>query len=109
KDLSDPQRLFQLEGDGLPATFPPLRTLDHRPTNLPPQLTPLIGREHELREIAELIRREDVRLVTATGLGGTGKTRLALQAGSELVDEFANGVFFVPLAPVTEPDLVIPA
>ncbi len=109
KDLTDPQRLFQLVGDDLLPTFPPLKTLDHTLTNLPVQLTPLIGRERELRDIADLIRGDDVRLVTATGLGGAGKTRLALQAGAELVEDFPGGVFFVPLAPVTEPELVVPA
>jgi predicted ATPase/class 3 adenylate cyclase len=109
KDLSGAQRLYQLEVEGLPMEFPPLKTLENLPTNLPTQLTPLVGREQELREIAALVRRDEVRLVTATGLGGTGKTRLALQAGVELLDDFPSGVFFVPLASLTEPALVIPA
>ena len=109
KDLGEPQRLYQLVVDGLPTTYPPLRTLENRPTNLPAQVTPFIGRDRELRELGELVRKPDVRLVTLTGPGGTGKTRLALQVAADLVDAFPNGVFFVPLAPIFDPMLVVPA
>jgi predicted ATPase/class 3 adenylate cyclase len=109
KDLSAPQQIFQLVGEGLEKGFPPLATLETRPTNLPPQPTRLIGREQELAEVGELLRRVDVRLVTVTGPGGAGKTRLALQAAADLLDDFADGVFFVGLAGVAEPSLVIPA
>jgi predicted ATPase/class 3 adenylate cyclase len=109
KDLSAPQQIFQLVGEGLEREFPPLATLETRPTNLPPQPTRLIGREQELAEVGELIRRVDVRLVTVTGPGGAGKTRLALQAAADLLDDFADGVFFVGLAGVAESSLVIPA
>jgi predicted ATPase/class 3 adenylate cyclase len=109
KDLSAPQQIFQLVGEGLERKFPPLATLETRPTNLPPQPTRLIGREHELAEVGELLRRVDVRLLTVTGPGGAGKTRLALQAAADLLDDFADGVFFVGLAGVAEPSLVIPA
>ena len=109
KDLSAPQQIFQLVGEGLEREFPPLATLETRPTNLPPQPTRLIGREQELAEVGELLRRVDVRLVTVTGPGGAGKTRLALQAAADLLDDFADGVFFVGLAGVAEPSLVIPA
>ena len=109
KDLSAPQPIFQLVGEGLEREFPPLATLETRPTNLPPQPTHLIGREQELAEVGELLRRVDVRLVTVTGPGGAGKTRLALQAAADLLDDFADGVFFVGLAGVVEPSLVIPA
>ena len=98
KDLSAPQRLYQL-GDG---DFPPLKTL-HR-TNLPFQPTPLIGREPELEELAEHLGEH--RLVTLVGPGGTGKTRLALQAAAEAVESFEHGVWWVPLAPVTDPERV---
>jgi predicted ATPase/class 3 adenylate cyclase len=108
KDLSDPQRLFQLVGDGLGSDFPPPRTLENRPTNLPTQPTPLVGRERELEELTELLCREQVRLVTLTGPGGTGKTRLALQAAAELIERYANGVFFVNLAALSDPSLVLP-
>ena len=107
KDLTEPQRLFRLVLKGLPERFPPLRTLENRPTNLPVQPTPLVGRDREVAEVVELLRRPDVRAVTLTGPGGTGKTRLALQAAAELVEDFPHGVFFVTLAAITDPELVL--
>jgi len=107
KDLSRPQRLYQLELDGLPCEFPPLKTLDNRPTNLPVQPNELIGRERELDEAAALLR-DGLRVLTLTGTGGTGKTRLALQLAAEVVEAFPNGVFFVSLAPVQDWELVAP-
>ena len=100
KDLTAPQRLYQLGG----GEFPPLKTLYQ--TNLPVQPTPLVGRERELGEVIELLRRE--RLVTLTGAGGSGKTRLALQAAAELTDDFKDGVWWVSLAALRDPQLVEP-
>jgi predicted ATPase len=100
KDLGQPVRLYQV-GEG---EFPPLRSLNQ--TNLPAQPGPLVGRERELREIARLL--QEARIVTLTGPGGSGKTRLALQTAAELVDAFDQGVFWVPLATVTEAELVVP-
>jgi predicted ATPase/class 3 adenylate cyclase len=108
KDLSRPQRIFQLVTEGLEGEFPPLATLENRPTNLPPQPTSLIGRERELAEVVELMRRPEVRMLTLTGPGGAGKTRLALQAAADLLDDFGDGVFFVALAGVAELSLVVP-
>ena len=108
KDLGRPKRLFQLVISGLPADFPPLETLDSYPHNLPVQLTPFIGREQEVTAVCDLLRREDVHLLALTGPGGTGKTRLALQAAAELSDLFTDGVFFVNLAPISDPALVVP-
>jgi predicted ATPase/class 3 adenylate cyclase len=108
KDLSAPRRLYQVLADGVETTFPPLKTLDNRPTNLPVLPTPLVDRRTELRDVTTLLTQPHVRLLTLTGTGGTGKTRLALHAGAELVEQFANGVFFVSLAPVRQADLVVP-
>lgn len=99
KDLLEPIRLYQLEIDAAPDAFPPLRSL-HR-TNLPRAAWPLLGRDGELKQIRTLVS-EGVRLLTLTGPGGSGKTRLALQAAAELSDEFPDGVFFVALAPLRD-------
>ena len=102
KDLTAPERIYQF-GDG---DFPPLKSLNQ--TNLPVQPTPLVGREHELDEVLTLTGRGDVRLLTLTGPGGSGKTRLALQAAAELVEDYPGGVWFVPLAAVTDVEFVLP-
>jgi predicted ATPase/class 3 adenylate cyclase len=104
KDLERPERIFQLVVDDLEAEFPPLRTLDARPHNLPAQETPLVGRERELKAVRDLVLRQGIRLVTLTGPGGTGKTRLALQVAAEVIDAFRDGVFFVNLTSVREPE-----
>src|SRR5262249_9460828 len=93
KDLGRPNRLFQLVIADLLADFPPLKTLDIYPNNLPVQFTPFIGREQELGNIQQLLLRDEVRLLTLTGPGGAGKTRLGLQVTAELSDRFADGVF----------------
>jgi predicted ATPase len=92
----------------LPADFAALQTLDRSPHNLPIQATPLIGREKEVAAILRLLSREEVRLVTLIGPGGTGKTRLGLQVAAELSDLFADGVYFVNLAPISDPTFVVP-
>ena len=109
KDLFRPERVFQVLAPDLPSRFPPLMTLDARLNNLPAQPTPLVGRERELREVAGLLRREAVRLLTLTGAGGRGKTCLGFQAAAELLDEFEDGAFFVPLVTITDPELVASA
>jgi predicted ATPase/class 3 adenylate cyclase len=102
KNLSAPQRLYQL-GEGV---FPRLRTLYH--TNLPVPATRFIGRERELLELGELLSHDDVHLLTLTGPGGTGKTRLAMQAVAEAAERYPDGVWWVPLAPLRDPELVLP-
>lgn len=101
KDLSAPERLYQLGTE----RFPPLRSLYQ--TNLPIPATPFLGRERELVEIGALLARADVRLLTLTGPGGTGKTRLALQAAAAASGSYPDGVWWVPLAPVRDAALVL--
>ena len=103
KDLAHPERLFQLVGPGLETGFPALRSLDVRPNNLPVQLTTFVGRD-ELAVGRE--RLERTRLLTLTGPGGTGKTRLALQLAAEAADRFPDGVYFVALDAIEEPELI---
>jgi predicted ATPase/class 3 adenylate cyclase/Tfp pilus assembly protein PilF len=109
KDLFRPERVFQLSAPGLPSEFPPLRTLDAYRNNLPLQPTPLVGREKEASEVCDLVRGDETRLLTLTGPGGTGKTRLALQAAADLLEDFPDGTFFAPLATLTEAELFLPA
>ncbi len=103
KDLDRPERLVQLVVAGLPADFPAPRTLEV-PSNLPVQVTSFVGREHETVEVVELLGRS--RLVTLTGPGGTGKTRLAIAVAERVRDGFPDGVFFVELAPIVDPALI---
>lgn len=107
KDLLRPEHIFQVIAPDLPADFPPLKTLDTRRTNLPAQATMLVGREREAMEVVALLRRDGARLVTLTGPGGTGKTRLGVQVAAECLDFFPDGVFFVPLADVVDPARVL--
>src|SRR5262249_18030613 len=107
KDLGRPKRLFQLILSDIAANFPSLKTMDSYPNNLPVQYTPFIGREQEVATVCDLLLREDRRLLPLTGPGGTGKTRLALQAAAELCETFTDGVFFVNLAPISDPALVL--
>ena len=104
KDLSRPERISQLVISGVPDEFPPLRTLDVTPNNLPVMLTDFIGREAVLAEAHHLL--EGTRLLTLTGPGGTGKTRLSLQLAADVADRFPDGLYFVALEPISDPALV---
>lgn len=104
KDLQTPERIYQLTHSDLPSDFPPLLSLDQLPNNLPHQLTSFVGREQEAEDIRELVR--STRLVTLTGVGGCGKTRLAVQVAADLLEEFPDGVWLVDLATVTDAALV---
>ncbi|MBD3286334.1 tetratricopeptide repeat protein, partial [candidate division WOR-3 bacterium] len=107
KDLSEPQRIYGLICDDLPLKeFPALRTLESHPHNLPVQPTPFIGREPEVEEIMKLLEAPSCRLLTLLGPGGVGKTRLALQCSAMRIQEYNHGVYFVPLAPVSAPELI---
>jgi predicted ATPase/class 3 adenylate cyclase len=107
KDLGRPEHLFQLADRDLPSEFPPLATLDRRPNNLPTQASPFVGRDAVLHDLRERLDDRDIRLVTLTGPGGTGKTRLALRAAADQIDRFTDGVFFVDLVPATDGDAVL--
>jgi NDMA-dependent alcohol dehydrogenase len=104
RDLSQAEHVFQVRADGLQSTFAPLRTVDAIPGNLPILSTSFVGRTSEVKEVVELVRAH--RLVTLTGVGGVGKTRLALQVAAELTGEFPDGVWLVELAPVVDPGAV---
>lgn len=104
RDLQRPTRVHQMRHPDLPSKFPPLRSLDALPHNLPTQLTSFIGREREIAELKEIVCAH--RLVTLTGPGGGGKTRLALQMAAEAIDRFRDGVWFVGLASLVDPTLV---
>ncbi|WP_374685513.1 tetratricopeptide repeat protein [Promineifilum sp.] len=106
KGLSRPETVYQLWIDDLPNDFPPPRAGEGRPGNLPTPPTPIIGREQEVVELTALLAGNGARLVTLTGPGGTGKTRLSLEVGRALLDHFPQGVYFVDLAPITNPTLV---
>jgi predicted ATPase/class 3 adenylate cyclase len=108
KDLQQPEPITQLVLAELPSDFPPLKTLDRRTHNLPIQPTPLLGREEQVAALAALLRRADVRLVTVTGAGGIGKTRLALQTAAEVLEDFPDGAWLVRLSRLNDPDLVLP-
>ncbi len=107
RDLVRPERVFQLAGSGLPSEFPSLVTLDEIPNNLPMLATSFVGRDQELAEVEKLIR--GARLVTITGVGGAGKTRLALQVAASMSAEYPGGTWLVELAAITDPDLVVSA
>ena len=100
KDLADPEHVSQLCAPGLPADFPPLLSLNRAVTNLPAQTSVFIGREVELDRVREMLAAS--RLVTLTGAGGSGKTRLAMQAGADLLDQYPDGVWLAELAPISE-------
>ncbi|HKW73270.1 MAG TPA: tetratricopeptide repeat protein, partial [Candidatus Dormibacteraeota bacterium] len=104
RDLARPERLFQLIAEGAPDTFPALRTLDRTPNNLPTQLTSFVGRADLVARGKALLERS--RLLTLTGPGGIGKTRLSLQVAAETFDQFPDGVYFVALSAVRDPDLI---
>ena len=104
RGLPDPERLHQLAGDGLEADFPPPRAVDARPSNLPSPLTSFVGREAEIEEVERLLG--GARLLTLTGPGGSGKSRLAVAVAAALLSQFRDGACFVDLAPVTDPALV---
>jgi len=107
KDLRAPLRLYQVNAPDLPQNFPAIKSLDTQPNNLSAQLTSFIGREKEIAEIKAVLN--SARLVTLTGSGGTGKTRLSIEVGTQLLPRFSNGVWMIELAPLSDEAQIIPA
>jgi predicted ATPase/class 3 adenylate cyclase len=106
KDIELPEHIWQLVIAGLRSDFPAIRSLEATPNNLPTSLTTFLGREREIGEVSELLGH--ARLLTLTGPGGTGKTRLSLAVAARALDTFVDGVYFVELSTITDPDLVLP-
>ncbi len=104
KDLAAPEHVYQVLHPDLPQEFPALRSLEATPNNLPEQLTSFVGRERELTEATELLRR--TRLLTLLGMGGLGKTRLSLQIAADVLDDYPDGIWFLDLAPIRDPSLI---
>lgn len=106
RDLSRPEHVFQAVHPALPSQFPPLRSLDNPelPNNLPQQTTSFIGREKDLLEVNELLKK--TRVLTLSGMGGSGKTRLSLQIAADILDQYSDGVWFIELAHITDASLV---
>lgn len=109
KDLLELEHVFQVKVYGIDVHQGDLLTLDAKRTNLPIQVTSFVGRREQVSRIGKLLRESEVRLVTVTGSGGVGKSRLAIQLGAEVAQDFPDGVYFVELAPVSEPAQVITA
>ncbi len=109
KDLQRSERVFQLLHPELPSAFPHLRVLSGHPNNLLFQTTRFVGREQEIKTVISWLHTGGARLVTLTGPGGTGKTRLALQIAANLLEDFPDGAFFVALAAIRDPALVVPS
>jgi predicted ATPase/class 3 adenylate cyclase len=107
RDLNRPERVFQVLAADLPSEFPPLRSLEIFPNNLPVQLTSFIGREKEMNEVKRLLGT--THLLTLTGTGGTGKTRLSMQVAADLLDQFPDGVWLIELATIDDPAQVASA
>ncbi len=107
KDLNEPESLYQLVITNLPSDFPPLKSLEITPNNLPLQLTSFIGREHEIDEIKGLLR--SARLITLTGAGGTGKTRLAIEVAKQIGEQFPDGVWLIDFVALRDPNLTLQA
>lgn len=108
KSLTQPQRIYNLSHPTIPwKDFPPLNTLSTRPNNLPTQITPFVNRQNEVSQAIVTLKKENRRLLTLYGPGGVGKTRLAIQIAAELIGDFREGVFFVPLAPVQSPEHMV--
>jgi len=107
RDLSSAERLFQVEHERLRRNFPALRSLEAAPNNLPQQMTAFVGRGRQLQEVTDALKR--TRLLTLSGIGGLGKTRLSLQVAADVIHQFPDGVWFVELAPVSDERLVVHA
>ena len=107
KDLSESEHVFQATEPGLRTDFPALKSLNTYPNNLPAQRTSFIGRQDEVTAVSEELARPNVHLLTLTGLGGSGKTRLSLQVAAESLTNYADGAFFVELASLNDPALVV--
>jgi hypothetical protein len=108
KDISDAEHVYQVCAPGLPTEFPKLRTPSTHPNNLPASTTSFVGRRSEARSVRDLILQPGVRLLTLSGMGGTGKTRLALDVASDLLEMHPEGVWFADLSAVASPSLVLP-